>query len=805
MANASMSSSIDARETKLSHMRPLKNVSWKEKVANDYEWFKNWGKYLFSMSRFDAMQGVTGTTSRKDYGLLYRIYNNHFPSSMFEHVTNPLNARDKLYKNFPARLRPINYLRTNIDLLLGEFLQRPIKFTIKNRGGYNRYMDALNQALQQKLQEVFQSVMEGREVPPIDMKDWELQQKTTFRDKMAIRMQRKLTATVKDYHMKRELVKCKKDYLITGEAYTFKTIMPNGQFRYHRVSPAMIDYDRSTINPLVNKSDWVVARYDLTPSETTDMFYDLLKEDDYKYIDTSIAQGVFADRNSTLLYLRGIVPNGKVPVYHMQWRARKMIKIVAGLDMDTLQPYSFEADEDYVRAPGETVTEQWKNEIYETWRIGDKIQLGSRALPLQKDLSYNGRVYSDTHAPSISVMEMGLPIQVLIMIATWKLELTIMQSKGKIIQIDQKAIPRSAGWTEERFFYHSEAKGYMVLDRSQQGVDKSWNQYHVLDMTMFEHIKQLIDLIEYLKQSWDDLLGIARQRKAQSMASDAVGNTQTAMIQSNIITDMIFYTFEEFIEEDLRGLLELNRVADAWGVKAEDWMVDDFDREMAQIDPVQASMEDLDCVLEYNTEELRKLQEVKQYLQAFLQNQGSMGTVVDVIMSETMSEVRARLDQFEAQQQAAAQQNAQNEQELQAAQIQLQKDMEEFKKSLETDYMNDEYDRKEDIEYIRGEFNTYTFQNGDVNANQVPDALEVMEHQDRQMSDHQKTMLKAAQMKQKSEDSQAKLKEQREARKSNEKLKRDELSANMKQHTDNVALKKQQLKIQAKQKAKPSK
>ena len=540
------------------------------------------------------------------------------------------------------------------------------------------------------------------------MRRLEEQHLASFRDKLAIRAQRKLSKAVKDYKMKSELVKCKKDYLITGETYSFKTIMPNGQFRYHRVSPLMIDYDRSSISSMVNKGEWVVAEYSLSPSEVTDMFYDSLKNKDYELIDSNVSPMSFGDANQTFSFMRGIAPAGKIPVYHQQWRARKKVLVVSGVDEETIQPYTFEADEDYVLAPGETAETIWKSEIYEHWNIFDKIHVGMRALPLQKDLSYNGRTYSDTHAPSLSVMEMGLPIQALIMITTWKIELTIMQSKGKIVQIDQKAIPNKGGWTEERFFYHAEAKGYMILDRSQQGVDKSWNQFHVLDLTLYEHLKQLIDLVEYLKQSWDDLLGIARQRKAQTAASDAVGTTNTAMIQSNIITDMIFYTFEEFIEEDLKGLMELSRIADSWGIGADSWMTDDFDRELAAIDPVEASYEEMDLTLEYNTEEMRKLQEIKQYLQPFLQNGGGMSAVIDTIMAETVAEVKVKIDDYEAKMQAQAQQQAQSEQEAEQAMVAIQKETAEFQSLLDTDFMNAEYDRKEDIEMIKGDFNTYT-------------------------------------------------------------------------------------------------
>src|SRR5690606_15762096 len=107
---------------------------------------------------------------------------------------------------------------------------------------------------------------------------------------------------------------------------------------------------------------------------------------------------------------------------------------------------------------------------------------------------YNGKNFSDDHAENISVLEIGLPFQIMYIIVTRALELTIAKSKGKIVLLDKNVIPTKDGWDEDKFFYYSEALGWGLIDRTKIGVDKSFNQYQVLDLTLFDSIQQLIEL-----------------------------------------------------------------------------------------------------------------------------------------------------------------------------------------------------------------------------------------------------------------------------------------------------------------------
>ena len=513
--------------------------------------------------------------------------------------------------------------------------------------------------------------------------------------------------------------------------------MENGKIVYKRISPLSISYDQSMVSEFVEDAEWVVCREWWTLSEITDRFYHSLKQVHHEKLQND---NLFNSPQSFYSQYRGLWAENfnKIPVYHVQWKGYRKVGFLTYFDPVTFQVVEEEVDEDYVPQEGEQVDWREVMEVYEGWRIKDDLYCdmgpvmyqSSDANNLSKHkLSYNGRRHSDTHSTNLSVLKMGIPFQIMYIILNYTLEKTIAKSKGKILLIDEATVPKHNGWTEEKFFYWAEAKGYALLNRNQVGVDKSWNQYQVLDMTLFDSIKQLIELMDYYKSQWDDLIGVTRQRKGQTYASDGQGVNERAVFQSTIITDMMFIGFEEFVERDLQSLLNLAKFATTEG----DYKLyneDEYFTQVLSILPEDFAFEDLGIFVNKASEELRKLQEMRGYAQAMLQNNQKASTVMEVIDAVNISELKQKLKQVEAIDEQVQKAMAESEQEAAQALEESKQRFVEFSKLLDRENMEAEYDRKEDIEYIRGSFNTFTFQNGDVNANNVPDTMEVQKLMD---------------------------------------------------------------------------
>lgn len=782
--------------------RPLQAIPYSKK---DKPWFISNVDHYIKRSHLN-FAGTGSGVNRRDLYTLYGVYNNKFPLQWFAHITNPLSTDNAKYKNFPAKVRPVSILRTNIDLLLGEWPRRPYVYNVENMGdsGYNRFTEGMKQTAQQHLTQQFvQAALQQAQAQGQELSEEQLQQlqqdpgipeeikaefQVSYKDAIAIKANKWLRKTIRSKEVKQKQHKMFKDWLIVGEAYSYKGIK-NDSLVYSRIPAVNIDFDMSDNTIFVEDGEWVVNREYRTLSDIVDEFYESLREENLKTLESNQFYGTAPVFYEFLGNKHNTIRN-RIPVYHVQWKGRKKIGFLSYMDPDTFQMVEEIVDEDYIvnKTNGEIVEWRWVNEVYEGWRIGHDIYTQLRPVPVQRNemnnhsackLSYNGRKYSDTHAENISVLEIGIPFQIMYIIVTYLIEKTIAKSKGKIALMDLNAIPDNEDWTEEKVFYYAEAMGYMLIDRNQQGVDKSWNQYQVLDLSLYDQIKQLIELQQYFKQEWDDIIGITRQRKGQTLASDGQGVNERATFQSGVITDMIFIGFEELVERDLQGLLDYAKFLTSKGDYST-YNDDDFGTQLLEIMPEDFVNEDLNVFVERASESIRKLEEMRSYAQAMLQNDHKASTVLEIIDAINISELKAKLKQIEAidEQIQQMQQDGEHQAEQDADQRKMQ--YAEFEAMLGERKMEKEYDRKEDIEFIKGSFNTFTFKDGDSDANGIPDATQVA----KLIADREKTQndftnkvadrqQKYAQMDQKERE----LKEKMRSNKVNEQLKGKQIKA----------------------------
>jgi hypothetical protein len=781
--------------------KPLQRISWTEKVKDGFQWFKQNAEYYMSLSNFHG----NNINSRKDLGQLYQVYNGDFPAKWFEHVTNPLNAKNQKHTKYPGKIRPISILRTNIDLLLNEYPRRPFVYHATNmgEGGYNRFTEALSQKIEHNLTQHFvaavqqEALAQGVPVEEIPgLEEVELPEAvkekfgTSYKDSVAIHGQKWMKRALKEYKIREELLKCFKDWLISGYAFSYKGIS-HGSLFYERISPLDIDYEKSEDQTNVEDGEWVVARRFWTMSDIVDEFYDELKEKDYLNLETRThfarPEAFFAHLNNK--YNKG-GSHSKIPVYHIVWKGKKAKKLLTYPDPMTGQPQQMEVDEDYPvnKDIGESAETIYGNETYETWRIGDDIYVRMGAVQVQRNemnntsackLPYNGRAFSDTHAENISVLEMGLPLQILYMITGRTLEMTIAKSKGKILLIDKNAIPRGDGWDDEKFFYYGEAMGWGLLNRHQQGVDKTWNQYQVLDMGLFDHIKHLIELQEHFKQQWDDLIGINRPRKGATYASDGKGVSEMGLHQSSVITDGIFTLFEQFTESELQGLLDLSRFTEAEGVRRI-YNQDDFTDMLFSVDPHTYCNSELGILMNSSVEEQNTLRSMQQQVAQMIQNNVKPSTILTIAKAMNVAELDQQLKKIEEMEAAMEQQMGLSEQEAQAAADERAQRFEGFRHSLELDTIDKEWDRKDQNTMLKGEYDVYSAANlkgdGDADNDGIPDVNEI----EKRVIDRQKILTTA----------QVQLEQQR----SKERMHKEDIAMRNKELTSNERLAKEKNK-----------
>jgi len=719
--------------------KPNLRITDKVKYADDFEHMKKIYDYYIESAWFQD-QTTSNSGNYRDMYILYDAYNTFIPEENFHYITNPLNSSRQDRASFPARIRPYSIIRPNLDLLMGEWDKRPFNYTVvvKSNDVVSKVEEEIQKAviavleqmfINQLNQQGFGTGMPSQEVPlPAEVK---AKKQQSFKDARAQRAQNVIERSKLELRLDHEWRRMFKDWVIVGEAYSFRGVMNEDLF-YERVSPLDIDYDKSPDNQFVEDGAWVVRRKYMLPTDIVATFWKELEEyeiDQMEEMDSSTAftstyyNTLFGNTYRTEEDLR----RTKIPVYHVNCTIYKKIGILSykdemGVDQE------IEVDETYKaeKAFGETIEWFWIPETWEGYRIDtnyggglagqdhtpSSIYLGMRKVEEERGminnmgytkLNYNGLRFSDTHSRNISIGEMGLPYQILYQIMHYKLELTIAKSKGKIALLDINTIPNKKGWDEEKFFYYAEAMGFGLIDRTQLGTDKTWNQYQVLDLGLYEHIKNLIDVMEYIKQEWDQLVGITPQRKGQTSASETATGVATARYQSSIISERVFTKFEEFIERELQALIDYSKFANI-GTAKEPFYRDDFTIELLNVTPEEFMDAEYGVYVSNSSKDIEDLQMMKQILPNMASQNMSPGNMAEMIMSRNVSKLKDVLAEKEVKEMEAAERAAKNEQDAVMRKLEIEKEYKAISFEFDNLLQDNKYNREEDLEHIKGQY-----------------------------------------------------------------------------------------------------
>ncbi len=726
--------------------RPSLKVSDAKKRSKDFAHTKKVIDY-FAGSAFFADEGAVNINTDRDIRMLYDVYNTRLPDKYFNHVLNPLNTSENQFTSWPARIRCQSIIRPNIDLIEGEYEKRGFNYTIKinNPDAVNIAQDLQYKQLLSTLEQMFINQLNEKgydtQLPNQEVESVQkLKRKfaSNYRDERVIWGEAILNVVIDEASVEEKLRQQFHDWAVAGEALSYKGIR-GGKFVYERVSPLDIDYDKSPDKLYIEDGQYVVRRIWMTSADIIDNWYDELKAQDIKILEDentgSYSFRTVSATNSMTHPEDEDLRRSKVLVYHVCWKYLTKIGILTYSNPTTGEIEQTEVPDTYVPDESESVEWFWVNEVWEGYRINDELYVGIGPVEAQRNvinnmssckLPYNGRMFSDVHSQNMSLVELGLPYEILHRILHFQLEKTIAKSKGKILLIDNNVIPRTQGWTEDKFFYWTEATGWGPINRNQVGVDRSYNQYQVVDMGLYQHIMNLIDVMNYVKQEWDELLGITRQRKGQIKSSDTVGGSEISLGQSTVISERIFSKFEEYVQRELNGILDCSKMTYKDGLKRL-YTGEDMTTIFLDIEPARFAEAELGVFVSKSGKDLQELAIAKQHAQAFIQNGAAPSTAIEVIRAKSLSKLSAILKAKEAES-IEAQQEAGLREAEQMERLELIKgQFVELQGIIDERLMEAEYDRKEEIEHIKGAYSTYrnVEGTGDNNADGVPDMLEV--------------------------------------------------------------------------------
>lgn len=756
--------------------KPKRKVSYQEKVRDNFKYCKQWIDWCINSSRYRGgnmvgagytypgnYNAVYNNNLNQDLPILYELASGRIPPDWFTYITNPFNFGAD--KQLPAKIEDINLLTSDLFYFEGKKEERPFNYMVNNVSSTagSQQLEDLNRQINEELMKVWNEDEDAAKSPK-QFEDIINSFILSYKDNKALRGQDILTYILQDDRTKEKLLECWRHWLIAGEAYC-KIEVIEDEVRTTPISPVFITVGYSTYdfdNKYVEDQDWVSVRYYWSATEIIDRFKDVLTEKQVKKFDETVGSV-----NSAGLYhtpfIREFNENPyfeKIECIHCQWKVFRKTGIVDYPDPLTGKMESMEVDESFVlddtmKELGYSLRWVWETETWEGWKIQDEY-IDIKLLPFQNGkFNYYGRKFRNLHSLNTSVVRMALPYIKLYCVIWYKLELAIAKSKGQLLLMPIEALIGGEGsqeWGYKEFLYSAEALGIGLYSMSNPAL-KGNTLNNLMGSPTISAVQEatfLLQMAEFVKQSWMNTIGLSAAAKAQQTTDKGLGVTQSEIYQSSVITEPIFTQFEYFEERLLQAMLDMSQFAYLKGKKAT-VLRDDNSLAYLEVDGEDHLNSDYGVFVQKSGEEARKLEAMRQ-LAMELGSQGQdPSKLAEIIYAKNSAQLKKVLYDLKNMEIKQAQQQAESEEKLKQETIQIQQAYKQFEMEMEVEKARGtaeaEFPYKKELELIKLEANQLSFQgNLDTNANGIPDVNEVEKRSNERLKMNLDAKLKVAEL-----------------------------------------------------------
>jgi hypothetical protein len=504
-----------------------------------------------------------------------------------------------------------------------------------------------------------------------------------------------------------------------------------------------IDHLRSSLQDygLINVRESNLGNPDAIPGQDSVM-YDTF--DPLVLQTRMIIESEMKENNDGLKDFLGLTNNVssfgyKYVVVRSYWISKRKIgKLIYIDDMGNEQ--SLLVDETY--KSGTIPTQQslewgWVNEWYQGTKIGPDIY-HIKPFKLLNYCPIIGTTYEVKNTEAKSLVDLMKPFQVLYNVCMNQLYKLLEKEMGKVqlMSLRHVPIPKDGDAQDALDIWEMEARnrGVVFVDDSPENLKapSSFNQYTALDLTRTQEIQSRYTLAQQVKSECWELVGMSRQRMGEVSASESATGTNTAMQQSYSQTEPLFIAHEYVMGQLYQAIIDAALYVESSKPQSTlSYITSEGESAFVQVNGSDLKFRDLKVFLTNRPEDQQMFNELRQLSQAIIQNGGTLYDVVELYSSKSQRELkkafkdlRDRQVAMQEQQQQLAQQQQQAQQ--QQAQAQLQQAAQMAQEQQANDNYQKELDRisKEKIAIIQAT-GFGKVESEDVNANAVPDVLEV--------------------------------------------------------------------------------
>ena len=245
------------------------------------------------------------------------------------------------------------------------------------------------------------------------------------------------------------------------------------------------------------------------------------------------------------------------------------------------------------------------------------------------------------------------PYQYLYNVYMRRLELAIAKYKGPIYELDITKKPDE--WEIDQWMYYAEALGWAVVDPFNEGKKgaasgKLAGNFNttgkVLDANVGNYIQQIIMMLQYIEKQMGQIAGVTEQRQGQIDNRETVGGIERAVTQSAHITEKWFFVHDETKKRAMLALLDVAKATWKGKSKKLNYIMEDMARVMIDLSEDFATTEyDLFTSDATQDQEIRDM--IKQLSQAAVQNGASLTLPIEILRSDSISEMAKKIEETE--------------------------------------------------------------------------------------------------------------------------------------------------------------
>jgi len=378
----------------------------------------------------------------------------------------------------------------------------------------------------------------------------------------------------------------------------------------------------------------------------------------------------------------------------------------------------------------------WINQWYQGIKIGPDIYY-IKPFKLLNYCPIIGLIHEVKNTEAKSLVDLMKPFQVLYNVCMNQLYKLLEKEVGKVYltSIRHIPIPKDGDAQDALDVWEMEARnrGVMFIDDSPENLKSpsSFNQFRDIDLTRTQEMQSRYQLAIQLKNECWELIGMSKQRMGSVSASESATGTNTAITQSYSQTEPLFVAHEYVLGQLYQAIIDAALYIESQKPQSTlSYITNNGESAFVQVNGSDLRFRDLKVFLTNRPEDQKMFNELRGLSQAVIQNGGSLHDIIELYstnsvrqMKKVFKTLKDKQDAMQMQQQQMQQQ--QIEQQQQQVQAQLQQAQAQHEQQLAHDDYQNELDRinKKELALIAAEAKSGPL--SDVDANAIPDVLEM--------------------------------------------------------------------------------